>query len=258
MERRAADRIGLCSVTLRAQTAEEVLDAAAASGLAAIEWGADRHAPPDHPALADLGQQTKAHGLSVCSYGSYWRAGVSPVPDMSGVARAARSLGTTRIRIWAGQTGSADTSPQDRATTVAAVRSAADVAADFGCNLAFEFHGNTLTDTVDSTLRLLEEVDRPNVSTYWQPPIDVPDDEAVAGLRRLVDRVSAIHVFSWWPGQNRLPLLERAGLWRRVIDLLHQEGSSADLLLEFVPDDDPKLVSREASTLRVLATEAVG
>ena len=37
---------GLCSVTLRARSIAEVVDAAVGAGLAAIEWGGDVHVPP--------------------------------------------------------------------------------------------------------------------------------------------------------------------------------------------------------------------
>jgi hypothetical protein len=57
---------------------------------------------------------------------------------------------------------------------------AADCTANAGVELAFEFHGGTLTDNPHPIVRLLEEIDRPTVRTYWQPPVGVED--SLAGL----------------------------------------------------------------------------
>ncbi|MFJ2740863.1 sugar phosphate isomerase/epimerase family protein [Streptomyces sp. NPDC087440] len=242
-------RLGLCSVTFRRLPAAEVARHAADAGLAVIEWGADVHAPPQQPdMLRAVREATERHGLTCCSYGSYFRATAADTPAFPAVARAASLLGAPRIRVWAGGTGSAATAPDARRTTTAHLREAARIAADHGLELATEFHQHTLTDTVASTLRLLDEVAADNLRTYWQPPLDTPDAEALAGLAELGDRVAALHVFSWWPGNTRRPLADRATLWTRALAL--RAGRDTDALLEFVPDDDPTVLPREAATLR--------
>lgn len=247
-------RLGLCSVTLRRLPAAQVARLAAASGLRAVEWGADVHAPPgDAGAVAAARAAATEHGLAVSSYGSYFRPGVTADAEFEQVAAAAVALGAPRVRIWAGAAGSADVDSDGRAAVVRGAQHAADLAAAYGLELGFEFHGGTLTDTVPSTLRLLEEVDRPNVTTYWQPPLGAPAEAAIAGLQAVQERVCAVHVFSWWPYQERLPLRDRDGLWRAVLALLRGLGRPVDALLEFVPDDDPDLLGREATTLTELA-----
>jgi sugar phosphate isomerase/epimerase len=241
-----ADRIGLCSVTFRALPAVEVAALAEAAGLRVVEWGADVHAPPGEP---DTLRALRDRTPRPCSYGSYWRAGAHDPADLVAVADAAVLLGAPRIRVWAGAVGSAEATADQRAAVVGALRDGAGTAAAHGLALALEFHGGTLTDTVESTLRLLDEVGHPALSSYWQPPVDLPDDQAVAGLRAVLDRVSAVHVFSWWPGTRRLPLAAREGLWRRVVEVL-ADRPPLDLLLEFVPDDDPAALAAEAATLR--------
>lgn len=228
-------RTGLCSVTLRALPIDQVVDVTAQAGLECIEWGGDVHVPPgDLDAARAARDATVAAGLRVASYGSYYRCEGAFAP----VLATARALGAPRIRIWAGQVPSADASPAERE----AVASAAREAASHGLAVAFEFHGGTLTDDIDSALALIEAS---GVPCYWQPPQGMPDDEALAGLRRL-PRVPAVHVFSWWPGGTRLRLRARAGLWRAVFE----HFTDGDALLEFVPDDDPDLVAEEAEELR--------
>ncbi|QUQ64358.1 sugar phosphate isomerase/epimerase family protein [Kutzneria sp. CA-103260] len=244
-----SDRIGLCSVTFRAMPAGQVAQDAAAAGLRIVEWGADVHAPP-HSAddLRRVREQTSAAGLTTCSYGSYWRAGRDSAEELDALTAAACTLGAARIRVWAGVEGSADASRSTRSRVTASLREAATIAAARGRSLALEFHSGTLADRPEAALRLLDDVGHDALSTYWQPPVDEPDHRALRGLSLMLDRVSAIHVFSWWPGQTRLPLRERERLWRPALELVAQ-ARPVDLLLEFVPDDDPAVLAREAGDL---------
>ncbi|MFE7223771.1 sugar phosphate isomerase/epimerase family protein [Nocardioides sp. NPDC057577] len=246
-------RPGLCSVTARHLPTDGVLEAAAKAGLACIEWGADVHAPPAGD-LRGLAGATAAAGLAVASYGTYWRA----TPDDDGVALigAARALGCTRLRIWAGTTGSVEASPAERVAVVRRVQGLADEAAGHGLELAFEHHDLTLADTVESTLDLLAEVDRPNVGTYWQPRVGEPAEVALAGLEHLLPHVRAVHAFSWWPRHERLPLAARADLWLPALEMLADTGRPIDVLLEFLPEDDLSLLPDEAGRLREWIAQA--
>ncbi|MCQ4205597.1 sugar phosphate isomerase/epimerase family protein [Streptomyces longispororuber] len=248
--------MGLCSVTFRRLPAVDVARYAVHAGLEVVEWGADVHAPAEDPATVRAVREiSDRYGLTCCSYGSYFRASPGEPAAFPAVARAAATLGAERIRVWAGGTGSRHVLPDERHGTVCRLREAARIAADHGLTLATEFHGNTLTDSVTSTVRLLDEVDAENLHTYWQPPLDVPDEEALAGLIELGDRVAAVHAFSWWPGNTRLPLVERQGLWTVALGLLN--GRGVDALLEFVPGDAPEVLAREAAVLRQAAGQTL-
>jgi hypothetical protein len=245
--------LGLCSVTLRACSIEEVVAIAAGAGLECIEWGADVHVRPgDLGAARRAREATERAGLRVASYGSYWRCAGPFDP----VLASARELGAPRVRIWAGETGSGEATPALRDAIAGAARAAAaactrttspaasTAAPASPIGLAFEYHGGTLTDDLGSTLELIAAT---GVPAYWQPPQDMPDAEALDGLRRLPD-VPAVHVFSWWPGSTRRRLRERAELWRAVFGTF----TAGDALLEFVPGDDPALVAEEAEACRAL------
>lgn len=243
-------RPGLCSVTYRQLDPAVIAALAADAGLQVIEWGGDVHVPPgDAARAAEVARITADAGLAVASYGSYFRAQageqIAPILD------SAEALGADRIRVWAGRIGSADATAQERAATVDALASAAEQAGRRGISLALEFHGGTLADDAEQTMRVLDEVASPHLATYWQPTVSAPDDIAVGEYRRIADRVSAVHVFSWWPAAERLPLTARDGLWRAFF----AAASAApvpprDALLEFVPDDDPTALVAEARALR--------
>jgi len=248
-----SQRIGICSVTLRHLSPAEVVDISRDAGLQRIEWGADVHAPPSDPErVAQVRHCTEAAGLTVASYGSYWRAGVSPMPELAAVVAAAEVLGAPRIRVWAGETGTATSDDATWELIVGALREACVIARDHDVELALEFHPDTLTDSVETTLELLERVGDETLRTYWQPRLDEAVEASVEGLQRLLPVLAGVHVFSWWPGATRLRLAERTDLWAAVADLLVSEAQPCDLLLEFVQGDNPALVTTDAALLRDL------
>src|SRR5699024_5112626 len=219
-------RPGLCSVTFRDLDVEAVVDHAATAGLECIEWAGDAHVPPGHVAPGARARELTEQA----------------------------ALGASRVRAWAGRTGSSAVPAGDRARLVGRIQRFADAAAAHGIDVGLEFHGRTLTDEIGSTQRLLDEIDRENVLSYWQPHQGMPDEEALDTLNEVLPRASTIHVFSWWPTHERLPLAERSALWERAFAILAAEGSDRDALLEFVPGDDPAVLRREADTLRTLIT----
>jgi len=233
-----------------------VLEAAGRAGLECIEWGGDIHVPPgDTATAARAAAESRDRGIRVASYGSYFRAGPDGAEQFAPVLGAAAALGAPRVRIWAGDTGSAQVTAEQRRSVVTASRAAAERAADAGVRLAFEYHGGTLTDTAESTVRLLEEIDHPTVSTYWQPSVGLDDAPALASLRQILPWVSTVHVFSWWPTNERLPLRDREQLWRQVFAVLHDTGRQFDALLEFVAGDSPERLAADAQTLAGLVGE---
>ncbi|ACU86657.1 sugar phosphate isomerase/epimerase [Brachybacterium faecium DSM 4810] len=249
-------RPGLCSVTFRELDAERVVELAAEAGLACVEWAGDAHVPPGDTAAAERARSlTESAGLAVASYGSYLRFDGTDeefAAESEAVLAAARALGAPRIRVWAGRTGSAETPAAERSRIAARIREVAQAAGAHGIDLGLEFHGGTLTDEIGSTLRLLEEIGHDRVLSYWQPHQGMPEGDALQTLRQVLPRTSTIHVFSWWPRHERLPLTDRAALWREVFTVLAAEGSDRDALLEFVPGDDPSVLAREALSLREL------
>src|SRR5688572_7298364 len=94
-------RPGVCSVTFRSRSPQEVIDAAVAADLEGIEWGADVHVPPGEDALAaDVRRRTEDAGLTCPSYGSYLAAGKSSPERIPTVLATARALGAANVRVW--------------------------------------------------------------------------------------------------------------------------------------------------------------
>ncbi len=238
-------RPGLVSVTFRQLDPAVVVDIAVRAGLAGIEWGADVHVP-DEKAAYRVAELTAAAGLRVACYGSYLRLGHAE-GDPRAVVAAATALGAPLIRVWAGRVPSADADPAHWSAVVDGAREVAALAAGAGIDVAFEYHRNTLTDTRASALRLLESVDRPNVGTLWQPEPTRDVDENIGDLSSVLPWLRNVHVFSWTPARERLPLA--AHEWARYLSLADGDRYA---LLEFVAGDDPEQLAADAATLRRL------
>lgn len=243
---------GLVSVTLRQHSVDEIVGLAAESGLQALHWGADVHVPVgDHAAARRAATRCSREGVEIEGYGSYYFAGSSDPDTFAEVLDTALALGAPRIRVWAGGAASAEASPDYRTAVADDLRRCADAAGNRDIKVVLEYHPRTLTDELSSALRLLEQIDHEALESYWQPGAnpDVRDsrDEVVG----LLPQLAGAHLFSWGPGgyTDRLTLAEHAELWRTVLDEMRADGNRRHALLEFVQDDAPRNLRRDAKTL---------
>ena len=247
---------GLVSVTFRKLSPPEIIDLATKASLEAIEWGGDIHVPPtDADAARRVGQMTRDAGLAVAAYGSYYR--VSHEPETAdAVLRTAHAVGAPIVRIWAGRLGSQKADPAYRKTVIEDSRRVAAMARDLNLTLAYEFHGGTLTDTHESARRLLEEVDRPNMKTYWQPPVGATPESCLAGLDAISPWLCNVHVFHWLAEpKTRLPLVQGVPLWHQYFAKIRTVARDLNALLEFVADDSLEAFAEDARTLKTLLQE---
>lgn len=245
---------GLTSVTFRQLTVDQIIDLAVQAGLDGIEWGGDVHVPPASPRLAaEVAQKCRAKGLSVLSYGSYYRGG-SP-EEFKGVLESAKALGAPVIRIWTGSTSPQETSEERFEELAANIRAAAALAAAEGIALAFEYHRQTMTQTKEGALRLLAAVPAENVYTYWQPNPDVSFEEQLAEIDAVASRLSHLHVFAWEVGNVRYPLAHAAQKWQAYFEHAAKAPGERAAILEFVLGDSPEQFLADAKTLKELVSD---
>jgi 3-dehydroshikimate dehydratase len=248
-------RSGLVSITFRKRSPAAIVALAAQAGLDAIEWGGDVHVPH-----GDVGQaravrrMTEDAGLQVSAYGSYYRVGHDEPCPFGGVLDTAVALGAPLIRVWAGKQGSDAANDAYRARVVEDSRRIADLAAGAGLDVAYEFHGGTLTDTGASARDLLQAVFHPHLGTYWQPPVWATVEESLETLDAILPWLRNAHLFAWrrsgrGQGTTRLPLAEGEGAWMRYLRVIASTGRDGFAELEFVQDDAPESLRRDAATL---------
>ncbi|WP_199700563.1 sugar phosphate isomerase/epimerase family protein [Jiangella rhizosphaerae] len=245
-------KTGLVSITFRQLGVDAVLDVMRRAELSAVEWGGDVHVPAGDVAAAKRTATASAdHGVAVVAYGSYYRAGETAPGDFDDVLRTAVALGAPRIRVWAGAAGSADVTPERRDRVAADLRRITELAAREGVEIAVEHHPNTLTDTLDSALALYAAAGHPGLRPYWQPRLGLGPAEALREVTALLPALVTVHVFTWTADGARRPLAEGAPLWEPVLGALRdRDDAERYALLEFVQDDDPEALVRDAVTLR--------
>jgi sugar phosphate isomerase/epimerase len=241
---------GLCSVTMRQLTVEEVAKVAAEAGLRAIEWGGDVHVPPgDHDAVRRARIAASVAGLECASYGSYLLADGDGTKETAlPVLDTAVALGAPGVRVWT-PFGVDPGSPRTT-EVVDALATVTALAAERELRIGLEYHAHTLTATAASTLDLLAAVDAPNLCTYWQPPYWLPSREPAADAAEVASlgrHLSHLHVYEWAGAEDRRPLAEGDARWRAVLAALPAEPRVA--FLEFVRDDDPRALLADARTL---------
>lgn len=242
-------KAGLVSVTFRGLSPDEIVDLAARCGLEGIEWGGDIHVPcGDLENARRVGEYTRSKGLEVVCYGSYCR--MTDEDDYEVLVETAKALGAPLIRVWAGMKGSCESSKSDRADICRNARKLAGIAREAGIDVAFEYHGGTLTDSAESALALLEDIDRENVGCLWQPTVGVSTMERLQAIRTVSEYVRNIHVFSWDDRPERYPLSAGAEKWRAYLDEISKIPGGRWLLLEFVKDDAPEQLIEDARCLK--------
>ena len=245
--------LGLCSITFRDKTVDEVITLVKEAELDAIEWGSDIHVPEtDYANAQEVATKMTAAGLQSSSYGTYYKLG--SFKDFTPYLDVADILGTATLRVWAGEKGSAETDTETRRQIVADAQRIAELAAKAGRTISLEYHANTLTDTPKSTLDLMREISSPNVLLYWQPAERLSVAERIESLPALAPYITNVHVFNWVHYRNRFPLADAAEDWKQYIALIRKHSPyEQNYLLEFTPGDDPvEGFFESADTLRKL------
>lgn len=246
-------KTGLVSISFRQLAAEELVALVAAAGQQGLEWGGDVHAPHgDVRKAGQVARWTGEAGLSTAAYGSYYRTAEPDGPDINAVLDSAAALGAPTVRVWAGKRGSEDADEAYRRKVVEDARRICELAAGRGLRVAFEYHGGTLTDSIPSSVSLLEALrDVENLDTLWQPPNGQPEAVCEESLRAVLPRVSNAHVFHWGPGgfKDRQPLSGGTERWTNYFRILEEHPKPRWALLEFVKDDDPERYLRDARVL---------
>lgn len=240
---------GLVSISFRDHGPEEIASEAVKCRLRSVEWGSDVHAPrQDSVRLAELDALQAATGLRCCSYGTYFRLGFTPIEELSEYIRAAKSLGTDTLRIWAGRKNALDCSEEERKYFLELCTQASAIAQEHDAVLCLECHRRSYTETKEGALELMQHVNSPHFRMYWQPNPDISVEENLSYIRSLRKYITHVHVFHW-EDDRRLPLCEGISIWKKYLSEL---GGGHHLLLEFMPDDKIESLQAEAQALHEL------
>ncbi len=255
-------KTGLVSVSFRNLSPEEIIDMVKQAGLSGIEWGGDVHVPAGDIACAEsVAFKTMEAGLETLAYGSYYYLGAYEDyrTEFQKVIDSAAALNAPVIRIWGGKKVSSALSKEERAALVRETQDLCDMLKGTKIALAFEFHNNTITDTAESAIRLMEEAERGNLYLYYQPNRHyVPVGESALSyclkeLNLVMPYLYHVHAYHF-NAQNEKCLLEEGySDFVKYIEAIRAAGKNPALMVEFCLDNKVENFFRDAKTIKKLA-----
>jgi len=242
---------GLVSVTFRKLSTDEIIDIVKEAQLDGIEWGGDIHVPHgDIIKASNVYKHCKEEGIAVAAYGSYLRlGGVGSQNAFESVLETASALNTQTVRVWSGNVDSQNANNHYKAQIIEETHLLCEKALAYHLDIAFEFHGGTLTDNAFTTLELLKAVDMPNLKTYWQVLECTAEDKQLESLILLMPYLSNIHVYHQI-FYNRFPLNEAGNLWKDYLKKAGTLSGNHFAMLEFVKNDSVEQFLEDSRLLR--------
>jgi len=238
---------GLCSISFRKNTPQEILQAMKAADLKVIEWGSDVHCPPKK--AWEIAELQKLYGIECCSYGTYFRLGVTPICELEEYINAAKVLGADVLRLWCGDENSEDYSNEQKELLFGECKTAAKIAKAKGVTLCMECHNKTYTNVKESALELMRAVNSKHFRMYWQSNQFKSEEENIAYAKQISNSTVNIHVFNW-KGKEKYPLRYAKDIWKSYLSFF---DDNKNLLLEFMPDDKIESLKTEAEALKEIA-----
>ena len=142
--------------------------------------------------------------------------------------------GAAKIRVFSGGPGSADAGHEHWERGVRGIRQTCGMAEGKDITFVAETHANMLHDTVDSSLRLVKEVDHPRFKLNFQPAT-FPKEDPVVLFDQLAAHVDHIHASNLCPDpdvekeKGRIP-------WEAFLGHLKGAGYDGTMSVEFVKD----------------------
>jgi sugar phosphate isomerase/epimerase len=246
---------GLVSVSFRHLNPIEIIKLVVQARLNGIEWGGDIHVPHGNLSMAkEVSSLTKDHGLEVTCYGSYYKIAVSEEEEkleFKTVLDTAKQLGSKLIRVWASNRSSSEANEVYWNKLIADAIRINELAKAASVRICLEFHANTITDSVETTIRLLKNVCSENFTTLWQPRHNISADQNLSDLCELKPWLSNIHVFHWWPDRARLPLQAGKENWLKYLGAVN-DMTGRYALLEFFKDDSTDQFLKDAKILKAI------
>jgi sugar phosphate isomerase/epimerase len=248
-------KIGLCSITFRQLSVDEIIKLVQKASLDGIEWGGDVHVPHgDLKTAREVAQKCREAEIEISSYGSYYRCGAEDSPKFIDVAETAVALGAPMIRVWAGQLGSAAANDGDRKKVIDDLIKCAEIASELKVQIGLEKHGGTLTDTTESTALLIREVAGTGIKFYWQPGVGADIKNLLPELEMMLPVLGNFHVFHWKMAEKleRLALADGIDEWNMFFSTADKISGTHWALMEFVAENSPQQFLEDAAVLNHL------
>jgi sugar phosphate isomerase/epimerase len=208
-------QVSLFSKVLAERNLEDAIELTAEIGYDGIElMGRDPHLSADtsHERARELKAHVDRHGLDVPCIATYCGAYVegserecrADLEELERLLELAEILDCEILRHGPNGTSPWKSTDEDFEVAARWMREAADLAAEYDKTLGIEIHAQKLAETTDSTLRLLELIDRDNVGAILDSGnmYLVDEDYGREAVQRLGDSLVHLHVKDEAPGED--------------------------------------------------------
>lgn len=254
-------KVGLCTIAFSTRPLEEVLALAADIGFDGVEiWGKEPHmkADPDGAYASEVRALAESQGIEINSFGSYMTPLTPKIPERTPLddnLAITRALGASIMRIWAPHAKPEQIPSSEYERAAAELRQFSAMAQRSGIVLGVEFHDNTIVETSEGMLRLLGDVNSPNLRAYWQPSFRAGAEDFYDSLERLLPHVVNVHAQNFRGAYQRRTYLSDGDVdYRRVVRMLADSGYDGYIEIEFVGAEEPEeWVRRDYEFLREIA-----
>ena len=160
-------KLGLCSVTFRKKSIEEVVSIARNADIGYIEWGGDVHVKTLEDARKAKSLCDEA-GIEVSSYGSYVNSANFDESKWEETCKIAKELGAQSVRIWLGRKNSEETSEDEYNLLLKNTKRMCEIAADYKLIVCPECHDHTFNNDTDAFFKIRKDINTDNFKTYFQ------------------------------------------------------------------------------------------
>lgn len=241
-------KLGLCSVTFRKKSAEEIVEIAAKADIGFIEWGGDVHVknPADAEKVKILCDKKN---IKISSYGSYFNSKDYDEDKWIAVCKIAKSMGASSVRIWLGRKNSEETSENEYITLLENTKKMCDIAASYGLLVCPECHDNTFNNNTDAFLQFKKDLQKDNFRTYFQSRYFRMEYD-LDRIDRTLEFTENVHVSYRDLKKEQLFRKKDRHYLDTLLKKLKNKGFSGIIMVEFVDFDSEKVFYRNIRKLK--------
>ncbi len=244
----SAFKIGMTSVTFRNKTAVEVVEICRREKVGYIEWGSDVHVK-----TLDDAQMVKKlcdeAGITVSSYGSYYRVGNGTAEQWRELCENADAMGAGSIRVWLGTKDSEKTNDEEYLLLLEDCRRICDVAKEYGIIVCPECHDNTFNNNTDAIIRFKNDLGRDNFKSYFQSRYFRMEYD-LDRIDRTFDFIKDMHVSYSDLKREQMFRKKDKNYLDTLLKKMISKGFDGIVMLEFTQDSSEKAFAEDIGKLK--------
>lgn len=231
-------KLGLCSVTFRKKTVQEIVDIAKKAGVEYIEWGGDIHVKN-----LDDARKVKAlcedNNIKISSYGSYFNCAEYDESKWTEICQITKEMGANSVRIWLGKKDSEKTSEQEYNIILENTKKMCEIAEEFSLLVCPECHDNTFNNNTDAFLKIRRDISKDNFKTYFQSRYFRMEYD-LDRIDRTFDFIENVHVSYRDLVKEQLLRKKDKNYIDTLLKKLREKNFKGIVMVEFVINDSEK------------------